>query len=80
MNLLKVSLQKMLKSAAESNKKGVESEGNLMIMEILLKDHEKLRELILPDLAFEILTFLKLSKINAKRVIEFYLNVIEPSN
>lgn len=57
----------MLKGDIESSKK-IESDGNLMIIEILLKDHEKFRDLLLPTLAFKILVFLRFSNINAKRV------------
>jgi hypothetical protein len=42
----------MLKISTEPEKKVIEYEGNLMILEILLKDHEKLIPLILPHLAF----------------------------
>ena len=51
-----------------------------MILEIMIKDHPKLTQIILPVLAFDILQFLRISKIASKRITQFYTQIIEPNN
>jgi hypothetical protein len=55
----------MLKNSSEDSKI---FEGSLTIIEILLNDHKKLIEYLLPILAYDILTFLFGSNINNKRL------------
>lgn len=58
----------MLAHSEENLKNHAHYEGNLVILEILLKDHESLRKIILPRLAYDVLRFLKFSNISQKRV------------
>lgn len=66
--MIEVSLEKMLAHSEENMKNHAHCEGNLVIFEILLKDHDSLRNIILPRLAYDVLRFLKFSNLTQKRV------------